>query len=85
VLADYLTSGVELADLELDRQRFEGEVLVVSGLDDVVFSPDAGKAIAQAYRHARFLAVRGGHRLGEDPTYHADVRRAFFTGSIHPS
>jgi pimeloyl-ACP methyl ester carboxylesterase len=78
VLADYLSSGLALPDLELDRQGFEGEVLVVSGLDDVVFSPDMGKAIAQAYRNARFLAVRGGHRLDEDPVYHANLRRAFF-------
>ncbi|MDI1476338.1 hypothetical protein [Polyangium sp. y55x31] len=78
VLADYLSSGMAPPDLELDRQSFAGEVLVVSGLDDVVFSPDTGKTIAQAYRNARFLAVRGGHRLHEDPTYHANVRRAFF-------
>lgn len=78
VLADYLAAGIAPPPLAIDRSRFAGEVLVVSALDDVVFSPSLGREIARAYRRSRFLAVEGGHRLTDDAAHHAAVRRAFF-------
>lgn len=78
ILKNFLHQHAPLPNLQLDRSRFQGEVLVVSGKDDVVFSPAIGKAIASAYPSARFLLVRGGHRLELDHEYQRAVRRAFF-------
>jgi len=85
ILADYLASDVAVPDLTIDRRRYRGEVLVISGLDDVVFSPAIGEAVAAAYPDGRFLAVRGGHRLELDRPYHAALRSAFFVDSLHAS
>jgi pimeloyl-ACP methyl ester carboxylesterase len=85
VLADYLSADVPVPELRLDRSRFRGEVLVVTGLDDVVFAPEVGEAIAGAYPDGRFLAVRGGHRLERDRDYHMAVRAAFFGHGLHAS
>lgn len=78
ILADYLSEKIVLPDLKLDRSRFKGEVLVLAGLQDVVFSPSIGQAIAEAYPNGRFLAVRGGHRLELHAEYQRTLRTAFF-------
>lgn len=83
ILAEYLTQHIPLPDLQLDRAQFKGEVLVVAGLQDVVFSPAIGRAIAEAYPDGRFLAVRGGHRLELDAEYQRALRAAFFQQGLH--
>ncbi len=83
VLAEYLAADVPVPELRLDRGCYGGEVLVVSGLDDVVFSTEIGRAIASAYPDGRFLAVRGGHRLELDREYHTAIRAAFFGHGLH--
>ncbi len=83
LLEDYLAAKVPVPDLRIDRSRYHGEVLVISGLDDVVFSPEIGRAIADAYRDSRFVVVRGGHRLEQDRRYQSALRTAFFTLGLH--
>ena len=83
ILADYLQQNIALPDLRLDRSRFKGEVLVLAGLQDVVFSPAIGRAIAESYADGRFLAVRGGHRLELDAEYQRALRKAFFQQGLH--
>jgi len=83
LLAGYLAGNVAVPELRIDRSRYKGEVLVISGLDDVVFAPGIGKAIAAAYPDGRFLVVRGGHRLEQDRGYQTAVRSAFFVHGLH--
>ncbi|MBI1764871.1 MAG: hypothetical protein HYR56_25965 [Acidobacteria bacterium] len=83
ILADYLAQNIALPDLQLERRQFNGEVLVVAGWQDVVFSPAIGRVIAEAYPDGRFLAVRGGHRLELDADYHRALRAAFFQQGLH--
>jgi pimeloyl-ACP methyl ester carboxylesterase len=83
LLQEYLTEDVAVPELRIDRSRYQGDVLVVSGLDDVVFSPEIGKAIANAYPHGRFVVVRGGHRLEQDREYQRAIRTAFFVHGLH--
>ncbi|MBI5595315.1 MAG: hypothetical protein HY928_04415 [Elusimicrobia bacterium] len=78
ILADYLSSDIQPADIRVERRKFDGEVLVVSALQDVVFSPAVGLRISKEYRNAGFQGVRGGHRLTDDGGAHAAVRKAFF-------
>lgn len=85
ILADYLAAKPSLPDLQLDRQRFAGEVLVLAGLQDGVFAPAIGQAIAAAYPDGKFLAVRGGHRLELDASYQHELRKAFFQQGFHSS
>ncbi len=83
LLEEYLAADVAVPELRIDRSRYQGEVLVISGLDDVVFSPEIGRAIATAYPDGRFLAVLGGHRLEQDRGYQRAVRTAFFVHGLH--
>ena len=83
LLKDYIAAKVPFPDFRIDRSRYHGEVLVISGLDDVVFSPEIGKAIADAYPDSRSVAVCGGHRLEQDRGYQTALRTAFFTLGLH--
>ena len=83
LLEEYLAAEVAVPELRIDRSRYQGEVLVISGLDDVVFSPEIGEAIANAYPHGHFVVVRGGHRLEQDRGYHSAIRTAFFVRGLH--
>lgn len=83
MLQAFLDAHPALPDLRLDRSRFKGEVLVVSGAQDIVFSPAVGKAIASAYPDGRFLLVPGGHRLERDQDYQRALRSAFFRHGLH--
>jgi pimeloyl-ACP methyl ester carboxylesterase len=82
LLADYLRSDVPTPEWNLDRAAFHGEVLVISGADDNVFSPRIGEAIAAAYS-GEFIEVPGGHRLERDGDFHTSLRSAFFEHGLH--
>jgi pimeloyl-ACP methyl ester carboxylesterase len=77
LLADYLHSDAATPEWHLQRAAFHGEMLVITGADDIVFAPRVGEAIAAAYS-GTFLRVPGGHRLERDRTFHAALRAAFF-------
>lgn len=77
LLGDFIRAAPALPQMNLDRSAYKGEVLVISGKDDVVFSPAIGQAIADAYPKGSFLLVRGGHRLELDRHYQQEVRKAF--------
>ncbi len=83
VLQDFLREDAPLPDLRLQRSGYRGEVLVISGREDGVFSPAIGQAIASAYPDAGFLLVPGGHRLESDRGYQHAVRRAFLLHGLH--
>jgi pimeloyl-ACP methyl ester carboxylesterase len=83
LLEAYRAVEVPVPEIRIDRSRYQGEVLVMSGRDDVVFSPEIGKAIAEAYPHGQFVVVRGGHRLEQDRSYQKAIRTAFFALGLH--
>ena len=86
MLPDFLASAdageIRVKAFQLDRQDFTGEVLVMSGTEDVVFSVEVGQALAEAYPNARWALFRDGHRLTAEPAYYRDLRRAFYLGGF---
>lgn len=70
-------------EFQLDRSRFTGEVLVMSGTEDVVFSVETGKAIAAAYPHAKFSLFEDGHRFLRNQRYYQSLRKAFLSGGFN--
>lgn len=61
-----------------DRAPFRGEVLVLSGSRDIVFSPAIGKKIAHSYPNSRWILVNDGHRMDEHRTFCSTLARTFF-------
>ena len=78
--ADFFSdfAGLTPPRIDLDRRKFDGEVLVIAGTHDVVFSPRVAAAIAREYPHARYVEVPGGHRLELRRDQQLELRRTFF-------
>jgi hypothetical protein len=55
----------------------------MSGIEDVVFSVEIGKAIAAAYPHAKFALFEDGHRFLRNPKYYQSLRKAFLLGGFN--
>lgn len=86
VLADFLaaaqTGEIAPKDFSIERSRFGGEVLVISGSQDVVFSPQIGRALAQAYPNERWILLQDGHHMQKNQEYVTALRRAFLIGGF---
>ena len=82
ILSDFIENDPSdfpnLWDNQLDRSYFPGEVLVMQAEEDVVFSVEIGKAIAEAYSNSKFALFKDCHRLLKHPQYYQDLRKSFF-------
>lgn len=74
--------GIPPKEFRLDRAGFGGDVLVISGTEDVVFSSEIGRAIAGAYPNARLAVFEDGHRMLRHPDYYRELRSSFLEGGF---
>jgi len=85
-LSDFLendTGNIALSkNFKIDRAGFTGEVLVMCGAQDVVFSTDISSAIASQYPNSRLAIFNDGHRLMKTPDYYLELRKAFYDGGF---
>lgn len=65
----------------IDR-GFPGEVLILKGRDDVVFSDAINQRLRDAYSDSRLLFFDDGHRLQHDPAGYRAIRQAFLVGGF---
>ena len=70
--------SIERPDLTVDRSRHGGEVLVLAGREDVVFSTAIAQAVVEAYPHSRLAVFAGGHSKLADPEHLRRLRVEFF-------
>lgn len=61
----------------LDRSSFDGEVLVISGAEDIVFSPKIGQILAAEYKNSRLALLADGHRMLASQEYLPRLRTTF--------
>ncbi|MBS1797502.1 MAG: hypothetical protein JSS81_27005 [Acidobacteria bacterium] len=61
----------------IDRQNFAGEVLILKGTEDVVFSDDIARSLEKAYPHAKALFFKDGHRMLNDKERYRQIRKNF--------
>jgi pimeloyl-ACP methyl ester carboxylesterase len=77
-LVDFYRKNGQLS-LGLSVKRdFPGEVLVLKGTEDVVFSDEISQKLQQAYPNARLLLFRDGHRMQNDKEKYRELRVSFF-------
>ncbi|MFC1742435.1 hypothetical protein ACFL35_00470 [Candidatus Riflebacteria bacterium] len=86
ILADFLKADLDEklkpSSFQIDRSTFKGEVLVISGNKDVVFSSGIGRLIASSYPNSRFALFADGHRMHFNRKYHIELRKAFYSGGF---
>jgi hypothetical protein len=86
VLSEFLVAleaeAIQLPDFTLDRSTFLGEVFIMAGAADVVFSERIHRAIAGSYENALLAVFDEGHRFQKNRDYYLDLRRAFFRDGL---
>jgi pimeloyl-ACP methyl ester carboxylesterase len=80
ILKPFLAEAKEIKPMELDNQRalYDGEVLVIAGAKDIVFSVRTNRALANAYTNSRLMILDEGHRFQEVDGYARQLRQTFF-------
>ena len=64
-------------EFEINRGDFSGEVLILKGREDVVFSDTINIAISKAYHNSRLLFFNDGHRMQNDKEKYIQIRNSF--------
>jgi pimeloyl-ACP methyl ester carboxylesterase len=67
---------------KINRSHFSGEVLLLKGTEDEVFSDSLNRVIEQQYPNARILFFKDGHRMQNDKEHYMKIRSAFFAGGF---
>lgn len=86
ILGEFLsradTGEIDSKSFCIERAVFDGEVLVISGNEDIVFSPEIGKILASEYKHSKMALIKDGHRMLASQEYLKRLRKAFFMGGL---
>jgi len=82
LLADFMKAHEEgiipITQINLNRSRYRGEVMVWSGTADQDFSNQMGQWLSDSYIYSRLAIFDDVHRLRKHPDYYREFRRAFF-------
>ena len=87
ILKDFINetknSEIQLASFDYlkgTRERYNGEVLVMSGIRDNVFNDS--KVLGRAYKNSKHVLF-DDNVLNRYPDYYSSIRNAFFTEGLH--
>ncbi len=73
---------IQPKEFSINRSIFNGEVLIMSGSEDVVFSDKMCVDLAREYNHAKCVIFEDGHRLHRNPEHYMKMRKTFFEGGL---
>lgn len=64
-------------DWLIERSAFSGEVLILKGTQDVVFSDAINIDIQRSYPNSKLLFFNDGHRMQRDKNHYQQIRTSF--------
>lgn len=77
-LVDYLKkSNRSPKEFMIDRGKFTGEVLILKGTEDVVFSDAINEEIQRSYPNSKLLFFKDGHRMQNNKELYQKIRSTF--------
>ncbi|MBF0407587.1 MAG: hypothetical protein HQM10_09535 [Candidatus Riflebacteria bacterium] len=86
VLAEFISGGdsgeIESKCFRIERASYEGEILIISGNEDVVFSPEIGRILSKEYKNSKLASIKDGHRMLVSKEYLKQLRKTFFLGGF---
>ncbi|GAB3425282.1 alpha/beta fold hydrolase [Niabella aquatica] len=77
VLEYHRTNKIQPKEFVINRNQFTGEVLILKGTQDVVFSDEINQKIQQAYPNAKLVLFEDGHRMQNDKEKYMHIRNTF--------
>ena len=89
ILSDFLKKEqngiISYKDFDIDREKFTGEVLIICGSEDIVFSVDINRKIADSYKNSRIVLFNDGHRLLKEKEFYRNLRNSFLKYGFNSS
>ena len=82
VLQYYRKNNIPARDFEINRSSFTGEVLILKGREDVVFSDEISEKIQESYSNSKLLLFDDGHRMQNDVGTYQKIRKAFLADGL---
>jgi len=89
LLADFIKARekgeIPTTQINLNRSRYKGEVMVWSGTGDQVCAVEMGQWVSDSYPYSRLAVFDDSHHFQEHPGYYRQFRRAYFTYGLNSS
>lgn len=82
VLEYHKIGKIPAKEFSLKRKPFTGEVLLLKGTEDVVFSDTINIHIQKAYRNAELLFFKDGHRMQNNKDFYQKIRNTFLNEGL---
>ncbi|HEY6435258.1 MAG TPA: hypothetical protein VIY47_01595, partial [Ignavibacteriaceae bacterium] len=70
-------NNIPAKEFNINRSSFSGEVLILKGTEDVVFSDEINRAIQHNYPNAKLMLFKDGHRMQNDKEQYIKIRNSF--------
>ena len=82
VLEYHKIGKIPAKEFFLKRKPFMGEILLLKGIEDVVFSDTINIHIQKAYRNAELLFFKDGHRMQNNKDFYQKIRNTFLNEGL---
>ncbi|NOU17471.1 MAG: hypothetical protein HOO91_07930 [Bacteroidales bacterium] len=73
----YKENKISAKTFDINRSNFKGEVLILKGTEDVVFSDKINLKIQQSYPNSKLLFFKDGHRMQNNVEKYILIRNSF--------
>jgi pimeloyl-ACP methyl ester carboxylesterase len=77
LLEYHKNNNISAKKFHLKRSEFLGEVLILKGTEDVVFSDEINQKIQQSYPNSKLLFFKDGHKMLNDTEKYIHIRNTF--------
>jgi len=77
LLKEHAEKGISAPSYEFDLTRFPGQMLVISGNEDVVFSPEMARSLAKTCNHSVTALLVDGHGMEKNWKQVCNLRGEF--------
>jgi pimeloyl-ACP methyl ester carboxylesterase len=83
LLEYHRNNNISPKQFNIKRSEFPGEVLILKGREDVVFSDEINNKMQRAYPNAKLLFFKDGHRMQNNKEKYYNIRNAFLNEGIN--
>lgn len=83
VLEYHQKNKIPAKEFKINRSGFIGEILILKGTEDVVFSDEINKKIQEAYPNSKLIFFKDGHRMQNDKEKYIKIRNTFLNEGLN--
>ena len=77
ILKYHKINNIPAKEFNINRSDFSGEVLILKGTEDIVFSDYINHKIEESYQNSKLLLFKDGHRMQNNTEKYIRIRNTF--------